>query len=179
VKLTFIDGSVTEPQDSGNVLIIHCCNDIPAMGAGVAAALAKKWPDVRKEYMKWGRGEADPAIYVTHKQLRLGEMQIISVDGDFRNGNGRAVVNLIGQRDTCDYHGVPPVRYEAVLEGLYKVSDMLDEIPKKTPKVSIIMPRICCSLAGGSWAKVEPLIKQVFDSRDIDITVYDFGPFNP
>lgn len=176
MKLTFIDANVTEPLDPGNVLIIHCCNDIPAMGAGVAAALTKKWPAVRKEYMKWGRNESD--TYITHKQLRLGEIQVVKVEGDFKQGNGRAVVNLIGQRDVTEFHGEPPVRYEAVLEGLYKVSDLLDEIPKSTPKVNIIMPRICCSLAGGSWAKVEFLIKKVFSSRDIDITVYDYGPFN-
>lgn len=177
MKLVFKNGNVTEPEETGNLLIIHCCNDIPALGAGVALALSKKWPAVRREYMKWGKDESD--TYITHKQLRLGEIQVVKVEGDFKQGNGRAVVNLIGQRDITEFHGVPPVRYEAVLEGLYKVSDLLNEIPKSTPKVNIIMPRICCSLAGGSWAKVETLINQVFWDRHIDITVYDYGHFNP
>ena len=177
MKLLFKEGDVTNPEESGNLLLIHCANDVPCMGSGVAAAICKKWPAVRREYMKWGKNESE--TFITHKQLRLGEIQVVKVEGDFKQGNGRAVVNLIGQRDVTEFHGVPPVRYEAVLEGLYKVSDLLDEIPNSVPKINIAMPRICCSLAGGSWAKVEDLIKKVFSSRDINITVYDYGPFNP
>ena len=49
--LTNVYGNVCEPQrtNSDEVAIIpHCCNDKGVMGAGVALALKKKWPDFSK-----------------------------------------------------------------------------------------------------------------------------------
>ncbi len=35
------------------------------------------------------------------------------------------------------------------------------------------MPRIGCGLAGGTWARIEPLITTTLCAQDVDVTVYD------
>jgi O-acetyl-ADP-ribose deacetylase (regulator of RNase III) len=39
---------------------------------------------------------------------------------------------------------------------------------------SVHMPRIGCGLAGGQWAKIEPLITENLLLSNIAVTVYDF-----
>jgi len=36
------------------------------------------------------------------------------------------------------------------------------------------MPSIGCGLAGGTWDKIEPLIKSTLTKKNIEVTVYDF-----
>ena len=81
------------------------------------------------------------------------------------------VANLIGQ------HGVgtrtsksPPVRYEAIREGLVKIAAYA-----LAQGASVHMPRIGCGLAGGAWTRVEPLIAETLLAADLDVTVYDFA----
>ncbi|MFH2141814.1 MAG: hypothetical protein ABIJ97_05295 [Bacteroidota bacterium] len=38
---------------------------------------------------------------------------------------------------------------------------------------SVHMPRIGCGLAGGKWAKIEPLIIKLLSGFDIQVFVYD------
>lgn len=40
---------------------------------------------------------------------------------------------------------------------------------------SVHMPRIGCGLAGGKWARIEPLITRTLCARDVEVTVYDHG----
>ncbi|GHA76937.1 Appr-1-p processing protein [Streptomyces termitum] len=40
---------------------------------------------------------------------------------------------------------------------------------------SVHMPRIGCGLAGGSWGRVEPLVRKRLVERGTEVTVYDFG----
>ena len=83
-KLKHIKGDVRKPIGDGNKIIIHCCNDIGVMGAGVAAAIAQKWPNVKSEYKKWHRGK---------QGFKLGNVQFVKVEDDL------VVCNMIGQRD--------------------------------------------------------------------------------
>ena len=82
------------------------------------------------------------------------------------------VANLIVQ------HGIasrstktPPVRYDAIREGLGKIAAQARAI-----HASVHMPRIGCGLAGGDWSRIEPLIAETLCTSDIDVTVYDFEP---
>lgn len=179
MQIQFKDGNALEPAETGNLLLVHVCNDIPGcLGAGIAGAIAKKWPIVKKENKAWGNGDSITS-YISHQQQRLGEIQVVKVKGDFKNNDGLAVVNLIGQRDVTYFHGEPPVRYQSILEGLWKVRDLIESLPTKVKPVNIVMPRIASALSGGSWSLVEPLINKVFADTDIGVTVYTFGPFNP
>lgn len=179
--LSYIDGDVTEPASpTGNKLIVHCCNncDPPVMGAGVAAALRNKWPQVYSEYFLWG---TNPELYSKEKQswasypkLRLGEIQVVKCEGDFSKDTGIAVVNLIGQQDTGFRYNMPPIRYESIEEGLRKLYECLENSKHHT---NIISPRFGSELAGGSWPVIEEIICDVFhcfSKYELEWVVYNF-----
>jgi hypothetical protein len=44
----------------------------------------------------------------------------------------------------------------------------------KELSASVHIPRISCGLAGGTWDKIEPLIKTGLSDKHVDVTVYDF-----
>lgn len=178
MKLIFKDGNVLEPEETGNLLLVHCCNNIGAFGSGIAGAIAKKWPHVRKSYIAWCNDDQTNS-YETHRQARLGEIQVVKISGDYKQEDGLAVVNLIGQQDVGPgIYGMEPIRYEAIKEGLYKIKELITTKLKKWP-TNIVMPRMGCSLAMGKWSNIEKIIYEVFEDIDVNITVYTFGPFNP
>ena len=76
------------------------------------------------------------------------------------------VANLIGQRSLGHEHGVPPIRYDAVREGLNKVATEATKL-----HASIHMPRIGCGLAGGRWDIIKALIDDTLCG--LSVTVYD------
>ena len=79
------------------------------------------------------------------------------------------VANLIGQHNIYkDENGDPPIRYEAVKKGLQQIADFAYEINAK-----VQMPRIGCGLAGGSWDRIEKLIRQTLLRKNIEVFVCD------
>lgn len=172
MKLIHKQGDVTNPTESGNLFIIHCCNDIPCMGSGVALALMKKWPKIRTEYMKWSEyGQVYENSWASNK-FRLGEIQIVDVEGESSEGTNWAVVNMIGQRDVSSYKDMPPIRYEAIKECLWKIRDQIEKENRDYPAINIVAPKFGSHLAGGDWNKIESIIHEVFDETDINFTVY-------
>jgi hypothetical protein len=104
MKIHYIRGDATDPQKTGNKIIVHVCNDIGAWGKGFVLAVSARWKAPEQQYKKWYKSAMD---------FRLGAVQFVQVKDDLW------VANLIGQ------HGIrkrandpPPIRYEAVLEGL-------------------------------------------------------------
>jgi O-acetyl-ADP-ribose deacetylase (regulator of RNase III) len=134
----YIRGDITilEGGDpSSKKLLCHCCNDIGVMGAGVALAIANRFPIVKEEYLKQDK-------YV------LGEVQFVSVTPLL------VVANIIGQ------HGIGrrnnPIRYDALRQGFQtiakRVTNTLEEV--HIPKF------IGCGLAGGDYSVVSRLIEE-------------------
>ena len=72
---------------------------------------------------------------------------------------------------------MPPIRYEAIETGFR----LLGKYQADRGGISVHMPRMGCSLAGGSWAKIEELIESCFIEKGTPVTVYDWpgGTFNP
>ena len=92
-EILYINGDVREPIGEGNKLIIHCCNDIGKMGAGVAMAISRKWTEVRRQYKQWHMG---------NKGFKLGNIQFVKVESDI------VVCNMIGQHGIKTVSKVPP-----------------------------------------------------------------------
>ncbi|MFF4223553.1 hypothetical protein ACFYZH_11940 [Streptomyces abikoensis] len=61
-----------------------------------------------------------------------------------------------------------PVRYEAIDQALHRLADAALRLG-----ASIHMPRIGAGLAGGRWARIEPLIRARLVGRGLAVTVYD------
>ncbi|HUV85042.1 MAG TPA: hypothetical protein VMV86_04985 [Methanosarcinales archaeon] len=153
-SIKYANGDVTNPKSDGRKLIIHCCNDIGVMGAGVALALANKWPKVKTEYRQWHR---------SNKGFKLGNVQYVKVKPDI------VVVNMIGQKDIRSKGGVAPIRYGAIGKCLEKVgrAAILN-------KATVHAPKFGSGLAGGSWTKIEEIIIAKLCSIDVDVTVYNY-----
>jgi len=153
--IQYIIGDATNPETDGARIIVHVCNDIGGWGRGFVLALSSKWKSPEYEYRQWHRRKSDPPF-------ELGQVLFVEVDSQLW------VANMIGQRDTRSRGGRPPVRYEAIREGLGRVAEFALE-----RSASVHMPRIGCGLAGGDWGEVQQIIEETLCGRTIDVTVYD------
>lgn len=155
-NINYINGDATQPQMAGNKIIVHVCNDIGGWGKGFVMAISKRWKEPEKQYREWHK---------TEENFGLGKVQFVQVESDLW------IANLIGQHKIRkDKVGNPPIRYEAIYEGLKKVSKKALEL-----KASVHMPRIGCGLAGGKWEEIEPLIEATLLKNETQVMVYDFG----
>jgi len=145
--INYVVSDVREYPVSGSKIIPHCCNDIHAMGSGVAAALSKKWPIVKKTYME--------------NECKLGQCYLIPVE------DNTYVANMIGQHKVMckKIDGVslgednrPPVRYLALSLAM----NQLRVLAKSLIDVHIVAPKFAADLAGGNWSFIETLIKELW-----------------
>lgn len=156
--ITYVRGDATAPQGKGVKIVAHVCNDLGRWGKGFVVAVSRRWPEPEREYRRWHRERAS-------NDFGLGAAQFVRVEPYVW------VANLVGQRGirTGRSSGVP-VRYEAIDAALGRLAVKAEELG-----ASVHMPRIGCGLAGGKWARVEPLIAERLTAREIAVTVYDFG----
>jgi O-acetyl-ADP-ribose deacetylase (regulator of RNase III) len=161
--IQYLEGDLLEPITKEPIkLLVHCVNNVYSFGSGIAGAIAKKYPVCKQRYMdraSWG----------------LGDVQYVEI------GKGLYIVNLCGQRNVGNFYETIPFRYESLQDGLIQIREDL-RTKKVMDKSSLSFPRIGCSLAGGSWAKVEEVIVRVFKDTYIPIYVYDkpgVTTFNP
>jgi len=158
-KLQYRIGDATEPQGTSVKIILHCVNDVGAWGAGFVLALSQRWREPQWKYRRWHQaGELDGVPFA------LGQVQMIKVV------SGVFVANLIGQhglRRRGD-DGLPPVRYEAIRQGLARVRQQALML-----KASVHMPRIGAGLAGGDWREIEQIILDELAAHDLAVTIYD------
>ncbi|GIE90285.1 macro domain-containing protein [Actinoplanes regularis] len=171
-NLIFVEGDATDPVGDGPRIIAHVCNDLGAWGRGIVQAISRRWPSPEREFRRWHRDSAD-AVERDTAAFRLGAVQMVAV------GPELWVANLVGQhgitterglRTSTGYEpdGGPPVRYDAIREGLTTLTDQA-----RARGASVHMPRIGCGLAGGTWSEVEPLILATLCARDVPTIVYD------
>ena len=154
-NINYIKGDATRPIQNGNKIIVHVCNDIGGWGKGFVMAISKRWKTPEKAYRDW---------YASQESFHLGEAQFVQVEKDLW------IANIIGQHKIRkDENGNPPIRYEAIQQGLEKVYHKAKEL-----NASVHMPRIGCGLAGGTWDKIEPLITTELTNKNVVTTVYDF-----
>lgn len=162
--ITYLVGDATQPQDEGNKIIAHICNNIGAFGKGFVLSVSKRWPAVKIMYQGWYSGarrvDQDPTF-------GLGQIQIVKVKDDIW------VANMIAQEGIYAKNGIPPIRYTAVRECLVTLAEKAKEM-----KASIHLPRIGCGLAGGEWRFIEAIINETLIENDIPVFVYDLQYLN-
>lgn len=170
MDITYIRGDATNPQGSGPRIITHVVNDRGyRWGRGFVVQLAKRWPGAERAYLRWHReGECAAAgmagLEGRKQPFALGQIQLVVVGDDIY------LANLVGQRDVRRRASDPaPVRYEAIREGLARVRACALDLG-----ASVHLPRIGCGLAGGTWDRVEPIIKEELCAHGVSVTVYDW-----
>lgn len=153
--INYVVGDVTRPLRTSDRhrIVAHVCNNAHKFGAGVAAAIAARWPDARDAYL------AD----VSHE---LGSVRFIPVGSEWIS-----VANMIAQWGVRSRWNPTPIRYDALRECLRAVAKYAEPIDGERSDVH--MPRIGCGLAGGKWSEVEPIVVEELCRRGVSVTVYD------
>jgi len=151
--INYVKGDATVPQTSGMKVIGHICNDHGRWGKGFVLALSQRWQTPELEYRQWHQAQKDFA---------LGEVQFVEVNAEI------IVANMIGQHGIKASGKQPPIRYEALAVCLDKVAAKAREL-----NASVHLPRIGCGLAGGTWEKIEPLIRKHLVAEGLEVYVYD------
>jgi O-acetyl-ADP-ribose deacetylase (regulator of RNase III) len=154
-SIRYVTGDATAPVGDGPKVIVHVCNDLGKWGKGFVLAISRRWNEPERVYKAAFRETQAPA---------LGDVQFVPVEAAI------VVANLIGQHGVATRaNKTPPVRYEAIREGLARIAEHA-----RVSGESVHMPRIGCGLAGGEWTRIEPLIVETLLVADVDVTVYDF-----
>ncbi|MFB7898856.1 Appr-1-p processing protein [Streptomyces xiamenensis] len=156
-SLCVIQGDATDPQAAGPKIVAHVCNDLGGWGRGFVVAVSRRWPEPERAYRRWHRERAD-------NDFGLGAVQFVEVRRDI------TVANMIGQHGMRTGSKGKPIRYEAVEQCLRTVAE-----EARARRASVHMPRIGCGLAGGTWARIGPIVDATLCRSGIPTTVYDLG----
>lgn len=133
-KIKYVKGDLLEAPEQ---ILLHSCNSLGVMGAGVAKLIRQKWPkayqDYLDEYNSYG--------------LPLGSIV------PSKQPDGKIILNAITQ-DTIGKTGVH-VSYWAIANVMYQLNQNI-----YYSKVdSVAMPMIGSGLAGGDWTIIEAIIE--------------------
>lgn len=136
-------------------IVAHGCNALGVMGAGVAYAIAKKWPLAEANYSVYCRTSA------LHEVDILGTVFPVGI-GDVM------VANCITQRSVgFDRFGNPPASLEAIRETLSECVTMANRYG-----LDLYTPQIGCGLGGLSWDDVEKIYNELSEKLNNDLNWY-------
>ena len=152
IPIEYKTGDITKIDIKDRAIIIHCCNNLGLMGAGVALALRKKWPKVYIQYREKYEKEG----------LELGEVDFVKINKNL------VIANMIGQEGIKTKKDKIPISYEAIEECLDKIYN----IAKKYNAI-VIGPKFGAGLAGGDWKIIEELIIRCLSEKDISVFIYE------
>ena len=149
MKIIYRSGDLLEAPER---IICHGCNAQGKMGAGIAAAIRKRYPQAFKDY---------EALYKAQgNRLELG--QCIWVDC----ADGRTVIDAVTQ----EFYGRDPnviyVDYGAIRTVMQTINDKL----KLTTSSAVAFPKIGAGLANGDWTVIEDIIES--EATDFQPVVY-------
>lgn len=166
--IKYVTGDVTDakPRHPDETIIIpHVLSETGAYDAGVAAAIANKWPSARS---RWRELLIDTCL--VH-----GSVQLVDVSYQYTMGK-IVIANILGQYGLRGPGNSRPLSYKALYEALEALATKYKSIRNRghNDVYQFHMPRLGCGLAGGSWDKVEHIVNQTLS--DFEVTVYDLPP---
>lgn len=161
--LTFHVGDATDPDLEGRLVIAHVLSDTGVFGAGFASAIAKRYPKAMLNYLAWHRGERR----VSTRRFELGAIQWVGVGHETSRSaawSDRWVVNMVAMHGLRSERNPHPLDLPALRRCLFTLGKEINGDP-------LVIPRIGCGLAGGTWDEVEPIIEDLLSH--VDVHVYD------
>lgn len=152
-KLNYIKGDLFNTHRE---IICHGVNCRGKFGSGVAGQIAKLYPKVKDEYLKW------------HNSIgwQLGDTQFVHISPDEVSGlDERYIVNMATQY----YYGRRGfyVNYDAVRSTLDHVIRFAQETG-----FGVAMPKVGCGLAGGEWSIVQDILLGCLAGRTVEVDVH-------
>lgn len=167
-KYTLIKGDIfyhaknraDAPINSSHVIIPHVCNNVNAFGAGFAADVADRFPEVKENFHLLG------------KNAKLGHTQFIETYIDKTNKNKLILANMIAQNRLVSKNNPRPLNYGSLAICMYNIRNYAYNLAKnsETNRVEIHAPKFGCGLAGGNWHFIMELINDIWS--DLDVFIY-------
>lgn len=141
---------------SGNCVICHCISADAAMGAGVALALVRKYPDLKSTVQS--------VLKTTHLDTSVGHV-VFYAD----SYSHILIANMVTKQNYWDKSTTMPSGHylKNLKECLENVRSVMDGLNEK----KLVMPKIGCGLDRCDWNDVLRLIDKVFGDSNIEITV--------
>lgn len=167
--ITYVKGDVTEPVEKP-AIIAHVVNDVGLFGAGVAAAIAKKYPQARDQYLRWFQ----------NFDLNQGDIRFCLVDGkESYQTQSVWICHMVSQVGVISAENTQPFKIESLDICLGMLSHRISCVRNVGPFIpSVHMPRVGMGLGGWKdWTAIENLIEKHLAS--FEVFVYDFEPGNP
>lgn len=143
--IKFVQGDIFENSVDIRVNTVNC---VGAMGAGVALAFKKRYPEMFKEYQ----------AACKHGLIKPGVMHV------WKTLDGAWIVNFPTKRDWRD-----PSRYEDIEIGLDDFRQYLDSVGP----VSVALPALGCGNGGLDWERVSKLILDKLEGVNAQVYVYE------
>lgn len=150
-------------------VIVHGCNCMSKMTAGIAKQMAEVFGCDRFEMETWG-ANIEKLGNIDYQTMVIGENAIWNLD-DYKNNKNEpelVIVNAYTQykygRNHADGDN-KPLDYEALTLCLRKINYIFKN-------KHIGLPKIGCDLAGGDWNLVEKIIKT--ELKDCKITIVHY-----
>lgn len=158
------------PEFARGVVVAHVCNNIGAWGAGFTRGLSQRFPETERAFRVWSDprrlGQGPVRVHTTSGRYALGAVQLV------RLSDAVSVVNMVAQVGI----GVGPRLDYAALGTC--LSYLAVAGPVQDAGV-VLIPRLGCGLAGGSWAKVEPLLAKHLSGVRVVVCTRPGEKFNP
>ena len=143
--LEFVKGDIFDAPADIRVNTVNC---VGVMGAGVALAFKRRYPDMFKAYQRDCK----------HGRVRPGTMNVWkSLSGDW-------IINFPTKRDWRE-----PSRYEDIDAGLDDLRSYLDMVGS----VTIALPALGCGHGGLDWNRVSGMIRNKLDGVDAHVLVFE------
>lgn len=143
--------------DTDCLIIAHGVNCQGVMGAGVAKAIATKWPKVKECYMDY---------FLEFNAGLDGENFLGQIENTQTRPGDKVVVNCFTQQ----YYG-PGDKLYLSYDALLKCMKHLKSLCAYYGVNEVAMPKIGCGLAGGDWNIVKAILESVFP-QNFTVKVY-------
>lgn len=160
------ESRIKAEQNGSTVFIPHVCNNIDLFGAGFAAAISDKYPEVKANYHMLGKN---------FLRQNLGHAQIIKIKEDPKYKHSLYVVNMIAQNGIRNNTNTRPLNYAALVKSMIQLSQhihMNTGFLKQTENIEIHAPKFGSGLAGGNWSFISDLIEDIWSKYQV--YVYDY-----
>ncbi len=156
MSVKIIKGDMVESYKNNELdAYAHQANCFCRMERGIAPLLAKANPNVRKV----------DSMTVEGCNVKMGTFSVSTTAGF------PFLYNIYGQFHWRKWKEAPDRNtcYDSLAKGLEKVKCNM----KVHNRTSLGLPLIGCGLAGGDWEGVVlPMIKDIFEDSDVDVTVF-------
>lgn len=151
--ITYKTGNVL---DASERVIVHGCNALGVMGAGVALQIRNKWPNVFEVYS------------LRHKVFGLALGEVIPV----ATIDGKIIVNAITQLDVARSNN--PLAVNVDYNAVHRCYEIINKKVLDWEVTSVAMPMVGAGLAGGDWNIIENIINDT--ATNYTPVVYKYVP---